>query len=49
MGIGDLKKSTLLKKLNTNDRQDACDEMKWWVYDEGIKQKGLMTCRELRA
>ncbi|WP_334473905.1 lysozyme [Arsenophonus sp. PmNCSU2021_1] len=49
VGIGNFRRSTLLKKLNAGDRQGACDEMKRWVYDEGIKQKGLMTRREIES
>ncbi|WP_063655462.1 lysozyme [Candidatus Arsenophonus triatominarum] len=49
VGGGNFAKSTLLKKLNAGDRKGACDEMKRWVYDEGIKQKGLMTRREIES
>ncbi|MDR5610063.1 MAG: lysozyme, partial [Arsenophonus sp.] len=49
IGVGNLGKSTLLKKLNTNDRKGACDEMKRWVYVKGEVWKGLMTRREIES
>lgn len=49
VGIGNFAKSTLLKKLNANDRKGACDEIKRWVYIGGEKWKGLMTRREIES
>ncbi|HGJ5879094.1 MAG TPA: lysozyme, partial [Arsenophonus nasoniae] len=49
VGVGNFGKSTLLKKLNANDRKGACDEMKRWVYVDGRKWKGLMTRREIES
>ncbi|HGJ5882210.1 lysozyme [Arsenophonus sp.] len=49
VGVGNFAKSTLLKKLNANDRPGACDEMKRWVYVDGKKWKGLMTRREIES
>ncbi|HGJ5883869.1 lysozyme [Arsenophonus sp.] len=47
VGVGNFTKSTLLKKLNANDRKGACNEMKRWVYVDGRKWKGLMNRREI--
>lgn len=41
VGVGNLKKSTLLKKLNSGDVAGACNEMTRWVYSSGKKLKGL--------
>ncbi len=49
VGVGNFAKSTLLKKLNANDRMGACDEMKRWVYVDGRKWKGLMNRREIES
>ncbi|WP_334473477.1 lysozyme [Arsenophonus sp. PmNCSU2021_1] len=49
VGVGNFTKSTLLKKLNANDRTGACDEMKRWVYVKGEVWKGLMTRREIES
>ncbi|HGJ5879762.1 MAG TPA: lysozyme [Arsenophonus nasoniae] len=49
VGVGNFGKSTLLKKLNSDDRKGACDEMRRWVYVDGRKWKGLMTRREIES
>ncbi|QBY46813.1 lysozyme (plasmid) [Arsenophonus nasoniae] len=49
VGVGNFAKSTLLKKLNADDRKGACDEMKRWVYVKGEVWKGLMTRREIES
>ncbi|HGJ5865127.1 lysozyme [Arsenophonus nasoniae] len=49
VGIGNFAKSTLLKKLNADDRTGACDEMKRWVYVKGDVWKGLMNRREIES
>lgn len=41
VGTGNLKSSTLLKKLNSGDRIGACHELKRWVYARGKKLLGL--------
>ncbi|MGP1959373.1 MAG: lysozyme [Arsenophonus sp. NC-TX2-MAG3] len=38
-------RSTLLKKLNTGNRQGACNEMRRWKYNEGKISKGLVNRR----
>ncbi|MGP1947029.1 MAG: lysozyme [Arsenophonus sp. NC-PG7-MAG3] len=38
-------RSTLLKKLNTGNRQGACNEMQRWKYNEGKISKGLVNRR----
>lgn len=49
VGIGNVKSSTLLKKLNTGDYDGACYELTKWVYAKqngiAIKLKGLVTRR----
>lgn len=45
VGVGNLQKSTLLKKLNTGNHAGACDELIKWIYARGIKLKGLETRR----
>lgn len=46
IGIGNFKRSTLLKKLNRKDYCGACKELKKWVYAGGKKLKGLERRRE---
>lgn len=46
IGIGNFKKSTLLKKLNRRDYSGACSQIKRWVYAGGKKLKGLERRRE---
>ena len=45
VGIGNLKKSTLLKKLNTGDIAGAANEFNKWVYAGKQKLKGLVKRR----
>ncbi|HGJ5877878.1 MAG TPA: lysozyme [Arsenophonus nasoniae] len=49
VGVGNFAKSTLLKKLNADDRKGACDEMRRWVHVDGRKWKGLMNRREIES
>jgi lysozyme len=46
VGEGNLRKSTLLKKLNNGDIEGACNEMPKWVYSKGVKLNGLVKRRE---
>ena len=46
IGIGNFKKSTLLKKLNAGKYTEACNEFSKWVYAGGRKIKGLVKRRE---
>lgn len=45
VGVGNFSKSTLLKKINTND-PTACDELKRWIYAGGVTWNGLINRRE---
>ncbi|HEF8785505.1 TPA: lysozyme [Providencia alcalifaciens] len=47
VGTGAFSRSTLLKKLNAGDHVGACNELKRWIYAEGVQWKGLMTRREV--
>lgn len=40
-------RSTLVKKLNGGQYEQACDELKKWVYSGGVKYKGLITRRNI--
>jgi len=46
LGIANLNKSTLLKKLNTGDYTGASGEFGKWVYAGGKKLRGLVRRRE---
>ena len=46
LGEGNLRKSTLLKKLNSRDYNGASHEFGRWVYGNGKKLKGLENRRE---
>lgn len=46
LGGGNLKKSTLLKKLNKHDYKGAADEFLKWVYAGGKKLNGLVKRRK---
>ena len=46
LGVGALKKSTLLRKLNAGDFQGAADELLRWVYAGGKELRGLVRRRE---
>lgn len=45
LGIGSLKQSTLLKKLNAGDITGAANEFNRWVYAGGKKLTGLVKRR----
>jgi len=45
-GIDAFFRSSLLKKLNAGDKTGACNELRRWVFADGIKWKGLMNRRE---
>lgn len=45
VGEGSLRKSTLLRKLNSGDIVGACNELPKWVYAGGVKLKGLVKRR----
>jgi lysozyme len=47
LGIGQLKVSTLLKKLNQNDYKGAGDEFRKWIYSNGKILPGLVKRREM--
>ena len=47
LGAGNLKKSTLLKKLNNRERpEEVADEFMKWVYAGGKQVPGLVNRRE---
>jgi len=46
VGIGNFRRSTLLRKLNAGDTAGACDELRRWVYAKGKKLRGLVRRRE---
>jgi len=46
VGGGNLRSSTLLKKLNAKDYAGAADEFGRWVYANGTKLAGLVTRRK---
>lgn len=46
IGESQLKKSTLLKKLNQQDYEGASEEFEKWVYAGGQKLPGLINRRE---
>ena len=45
VGVGNFKSSTLLKNLNTNKREEACNQLTRWVFAKGKKLKGLVARR----
>jgi len=47
LGIGQLKVSTLLKKLNQNDYKGAAEEFRKWIYSKGKILPGLVKRREM--
>lgn len=47
VGAGAFSKSTLLKKLNSEDIPGACKELQRWTYAGGKQWKGLMNRREI--
>ena len=46
VGSGNFQSSTLLKKLNNNDRIGACNELSRWIFAKGQKLPGLIIRRE---
>lgn len=47
LGIGNLRSSTLLKKLNTGDYSGAAEEFSKWVYSGKTVLPGLVRRREI--
>lgn len=47
VGVGNLQKSTLLKKLNSGNHPAACDELLDWLYAKGVALPGLKTRRSV--
>lgn len=45
-GIGNFKKSTMLKLINEGRLEEACHELPRWVYAKGKKLKGLENRRQ---
>jgi len=45
VGIGNFKKSTLLKLLNQNKLQETAKQFDKWVYSGGVKREGLIKRR----
>lgn len=45
-GITNLRRSTLLKSVNTGDMTKAADEFMKWVFSKGEKLKGLVERRK---
>lgn len=45
LGSGNLKRSTLLRKVNSEDHEEATSEFNKWVYAGGKKLKGLVLRR----
>ncbi len=46
VGAGNFRRSSLLRYLNENQRNRACDELSRWVYAKGRKLTGLVKRRE---
>ena len=46
LGLGSLKKSTLLKKLNAGDDHGAAEEFLRWCYANGVALTGLLRRRK---
>lgn len=49
LGAGALQRSTLRRKINRNDYEDAPDEFMKWVWAGGRKLKGLTRRRQAEA
>ncbi|NIF20278.1 lysozyme [Candidatus Pantoea multigeneris] len=47
VGAKNFKTSTLLYRLNQGDTAGACDQLRRWVYVDGVKWKGLANRREV--
>lgn len=46
VGIGNVRSSTLLKKFNSGQTVEGCEELTKWVYAGGRKMAGLVKRRE---
>mgnify|MGYP001773677413 CR=1 FL=1 len=46
LGITSVKSSTLIRLVNQEKHEEACDQLTRWVYAGGKKLKGLVTRRE---
>lgn len=46
VGGANFKSSTLLKKLNVGEREEACNQLSRWVFAKGKKLQGLVNRRE---
>jgi lysozyme len=49
IGCGAFSKSTLLRLLNAGDRAGAAGQFKRWVYDNGVRLRGLVRRRDVEA
>ena len=49
LGVGRLQTSTLRRRINQRDWQNAAKELRRWVYGGGKKLKGLVLRRETEA
>lgn len=47
VGVGSLRNSTLLKKLNSKDYPGAAKEFDKWIYADGKPQPGLVKRRQM--
>ena len=47
IGEAQFRKSTLLRLLNAGEHRAACDQLPRWVYDNGVKLRGLVKRRAL--
>lgn len=41
LGAGNLQSSTLLRKLNAGNHTAACEQLTRWVFDNGVRLRGL--------
>ena len=46
LGIGNFRKSTLLKKINSGELEGASEEFERWIYSNGKKLEGLRKRRK---
>jgi lysozyme len=49
LGSGSLSKSTMLKRINANQKKEVPDEMRKWIYHEGKPLVGLLRRRWAEA
>lgn len=47
IGLPQFKPSTLLRKLNAGDYKGAANQLRRWIYDDGVIQPGLVKRREM--